>query len=316
MDTLELFEKENSQNLINGIYYLSEMALSVPLSKGGERGINESFENLYLKLRALEGRVYDDETVRNLPDIRTPLHLPHQVRDRLFLKGGTILYKEWSTRKNSSEKLIKYLSEIKKELIILDLGCGNGWLSNKLSEIEHTSVFAVDINLHELEQAARVFGNKSNLIFAYADIFDEGAYNILSKIKFDIIVLAGVLMYFKDIKLLIDKLFGLLNPNGEIHIMDNIFYNEKNIERGRKNSVEHYKQLEVPEMINLVHHHLLSELYSPLERGKSACLQQAGRTGCVMYKPQVLYNPNKFINKIKRKLKPELSPFYWMKIVR
>lgn len=264
MNKLEEFKNNNLNRLKNGVYYLSE------------NPNDGTFEDVYIKLRQAESRVYDDNTVKKLPDINK----------------NHVNYKEWSIRKNSTDKLVKYISELDKELNILELGSGNGWLSNKLSEVNYASVWGVDINTTELEQAAHVFGNKENLVFAYDDIFESK----ITEIKFDIIILAGVLMYFEDLNKLIDKLLGQLNASGEIHIIDNAFYNENNIASAKERTLEHYKQIGVPGAEGIIYHHLLS--------------------GLDKLNPQIIYNPNKLINKFRRKfLDTSLSPLYWMKIV-
>jgi len=265
MGFLEKFRTENSGLISNGVYFLSESPTG------------DSFEDLYIKLRTAEGRLYDDQTVRLLPEINK-IH---------------VHYEEWMIRKNSTGKLTKYLSGMGREMSILDFGCGNGWMANRLSEIAKTEVFGIDINVQELEQAARVFGKKGNLVFVFADLFKSK----ISEIKFDIIVLASVLMYFPDMKALIDKLLSMLNPNGEIHIIDNALYDEKNIAEARRNTLKHYEKLGLPEADNIIHHQLMSELD--------------------IYNPEILYNPKAIANRVSRKVsKPELSPFYWMKILK
>jgi ubiquinone/menaquinone biosynthesis C-methylase UbiE len=262
--SIKEFKNKYSRTISNGVYYLSSPAH------------DNSFEELYLKIRDAEGRIYDDETVSKLPEVnRSHVH-----------------YKEWMVRKNSSEKLIKYISGLENELNIIELGCGNGWLSNKISEMGKTNVIGADVNEHELKQAARVFGNKNNLVFVYANIFDSK----LNEMKFDIIILASALMYFKDVNALIDKLIGILNSGGEIHIIDNPFYSEQNAASARERALEHYKKMGVPEMAELVHPHLLSAL--------NKC------------NAKILYNPGTFVNKLGRKLGKPVSPFFWIKIVK
>ena len=76
------------------------------------------FESLYIQLREKEGRIYPDEEVAQLP-VTSSTH-PH--------------YKEWLIRKESSQKLVSWLKKKKKPLDMLEIGCGNGWLSHKLSD--------------------------------------------------------------------------------------------------------------------------------------------------------------------------------------
>ncbi len=53
---------------------------------------------------------------------------------------------------------------------ILELGCGNGWLSHLLSQSLQRDVCGIDVNRTELTQAARMFGHDQRLSFIAADI--------------------------------------------------------------------------------------------------------------------------------------------------
>ncbi|HET6768518.1 MAG TPA: hypothetical protein VFH08_14000, partial [Chitinophagaceae bacterium] len=71
-----------------------------------------------MQLRKKEQRLYTDGEVRNLPQVPvTHLH-----------------FKEWLVRKRSCDRLIKYLDKKNKRLHILEIGCGNGWLSAQLAK--------------------------------------------------------------------------------------------------------------------------------------------------------------------------------------
>src|SRR4051794_33766657 len=106
----------------------------------------KAFEADYLSLRKKEGRLYTDEEVARLP---------HVVKN-------ASLKKEWAIRSASCQRLIKYLAGKKTKLSILEIGCGNGWLSNQLAAVTKTQVLGLDVNQTELAQAQRVF-SKPNL---------------------------------------------------------------------------------------------------------------------------------------------------------
>src|SRR6185437_11173827 len=125
------------------------------------------FEKQYIQVRSLEGRLYTDQELLHLPDIE-PGH-PH--------------FREWQTRR---------LSTRRASMDILEIGCGNGWLSHQLAELPGTRVTGVDINFTELQQAARVFNNDPNLRFIHGDIRS----GILEDRTFDVIVFAASLQYF------------------------------------------------------------------------------------------------------------------------
>ena len=103
------------------------------------------FEDLYLTVRQKEGRFYTDEQVSQLPDIEE-IH-PY--------------FHEWQMRARSGGRLINYLQKKNKPLSILEIGCGNGWLSAKMAGLNGALVTGLDANKPEIEQARRVFKNSS-----------------------------------------------------------------------------------------------------------------------------------------------------------
>lgn len=215
-----------------GVYYLSEYN-------------KNEFENLYLKLRMKENRIYDDKIARNLPDI----------------KSGHPLFNEWKIRKKSLQKIESYLKSKDKMLDIMELGCGNGWFTHHLAKIKNSYVIGVDINKFELEQAARVFNNFNNHKFFYADIFAD--YFELG--DFDVIILASSIQYFRNINYLMERLLYLTKRNGEIHIIDSPIYNSSEIPKAKKRTKKYYEGI-CPEMSDFYFHHSFEELerYNPV----------------------------------------------------
>jgi len=198
------------------------------------------FEKLYLLVRQKEQRVYSDAEIMNLPGI-APSH-KH--------------YYEWTVRRDSSESLIRYLKKKNQFLKILEIGCGNGWLSHKLAGIPQTEVTGLDINLTELQRAANIFTN-SNLQFVYGDIRE----NVLQNRQFDIIVFAGSIPYFSSLTEIIHLALKSLTISGEIHVIDSFLYDAKTIETAKQTSREYYRNMGFPEMANYYFHHLLNDMY-------------------------------------------------------
>lgn len=200
-----------------------------------------SFEKKYFEIRKQENRIYSDEEVVSLPDIKKS-H-PH--------------FSEWEIRKASFNQLKIFLRKKNKPLFILDIGCGNGWMGNKLTELNNSWVTGMDVNGFEMEQAGRVFKNNRHLEFIYSSPmnlppgFDK---------KFDIILLAASVQYFPDLKLLINQLFSLLKENGEIHFTDTHFYSEKEIQSAKQRSRDYFKRMEQEEMDKFYYHHAWNEL--------------------------------------------------------
>lgn len=198
------------------------------------------FEKKYVELRWIEKRIYSDEEVLHLPEI----------------KKGHLHYSEWEMRKQSCRKMVNYLQKKQRSLKILETGCGNGWLSHQLSMLPGADVIGSDVNFTELQQAARVFGSTPNLQFIYGDIRSEVFENML----FDIVVFAASVQYFPSLTEIINSTFKLLKPQGEIHIIDSHFYKSGEAVIAKKRTDEYYDQLGFPEMADHYFHHCLSEL--------------------------------------------------------
>lgn len=189
-----------------------------------------SFEAIYLDVRQKEGRLLTIQQLQSLPDVTGFRH-----------------QSEWRERIRSASRLINYLQG--EMTNILDVGCGNGWLSYLLAREGH-DVTGVDINRYELEQASEAF-DLSNLDFIYDDLFSptilEGRYSH--------IILSSSLQYFSDLKLLFSTLLGFLHPEGEIHILNTPLYSEKDVAAARDRTISYYEELGFPEMAALYFHH-------------------------------------------------------------
>jgi SAM-dependent methyltransferase len=226
-----------------------------------------SFEENYLAAREKENRLYTDEQVKRLPFIEET-H-PH--------------YKEWLIRQNSLAKLSQHLSLKKRKLDILEVGCGNGWLSHHLSKITGSYVTGIDINKIEIDQANRVFARTENLKFFFGEITDE----IIRQKKFDTMVFAASIQYFPSLNEIIPASLQLLKKEGEIHIIDSHFYKRHELEAARLRTYEYYHSLQMPQMTKHYFHHCVDEL-KPFHH-------------------KILYNPHSLINKLATK-----NPFPWI----
>jgi ubiquinone/menaquinone biosynthesis C-methylase UbiE len=215
----------NAEFINEGIYVLSE--------------IKNDFEEIYLKVREKEKRIYSDNELILLP-FASSSH-PHK--------------NEWNIRAKSFLRFKEYLKTKKQELNILDLGCGNGWFCGQLSKSHNANFYCVDVNLTELKQAGRVFSSE-RIKFFYGDIFSAG----FPENSFDIITINAAVQYFPDLKRLIERLFRLITESGEIHILDSPFYSVNEVENARKRTSDYYNSLGFPEMRNYYHHHTLKEL--------------------------------------------------------
>ena len=228
---------------------------------------------LYLRLREKEGRLYSDDIVAGLP----------------LIPAGHRFAAEWRARSKSASRLTRYLSAQPAPLSILELGCGNGWLSNLLSKAGH-SVFGMDQNLHEIKQAARVFCGRSRLAFFEADIFSAP----FKSACFDVIILASVLQYFENLTALISVLSNYLRSTGEIHILDTPLYLDDELEMASRRTEQYYSSLGFPEMASHYFHHRTSDLQ--------------------VLHPRILYQPRPWTLRLKQLAGQDDSPFPWFVI--
>jgi len=233
--------------------------------------VDTSFESNYIPLREKENRLVTDAELRLLPNaLKTNPH-----------------YKEWQMRQKSCNRFLDYLKTVNHLEDVLDLGCGNGWFANNIIEAKPTCyVLGVDINMTELEQAARVF-KSDEIDFAYGNVFQlDDSY----KESFDLISLNGSVQYFQSLETLLNLLISFLRPNGEIHIFDSPFYTSKDVATAQKRSHTYYKNIGFEEMSKNYFHHDLK----------------------VLQDAEFLYRPKRsFIDRV---LGRRDSPFPWVRI--
>lgn len=209
----------------------------------------QTHEEAYLKVREKEGRILSDEEVKQLPDLPRIRHN----------------YQEWQLRKQTSERFISFLNDEKKPLQVLDVGCGNGWFTAKMAYLADIKVVGLDLNLPELEQAQRLFGNSATA-FCYGNIFEE----VFKDESFDKVVLNASIQYFPVLDLLFSALFRVLKPNGEIHILDSPFYRTQDVQKAKERTAAYYQSMGCPEMAAHYFHHTFQDLaaFSPVIQPK------------------------------------------------
>ncbi len=212
----------DKSHIIDGVYYLS---------KENSSGFDE---NTYIAVRKKEGRLYPDSIVKNLPSFS---------RDKA-------LREEWAVRKKSFDKLIKYI-KAKNFKFVLEVGCGNGWLTNGITAKCNSTVTGLDLNSAELKQAARTFADNERVKFVYGNIFE----NIFPEGSFDLILFAASIQYFKNLNEILNTALRLIKPDGEIHIIDSKFYEKYEIESAKESTRIYYDKLEFPQMIEYYFHH-------------------------------------------------------------
>lgn len=210
------------------------MATDAP-SRSDVRRTPTRWTDLYDTVRELEGRHYPDEIVARLPDV--PSDDP--------------LRAEWRRRADSAERLVRHLARSPLSLKVVEVGCGNGWLSALIARSINARVVGLDLNDHEIEQASRVFAMVPGLSFVVADA--EVATSPLPRPT--TIVLASVIQYIADVPAFIRRLLDWLAPGGEIHVLDSPLYRRGEAAAARARSAAYYVRLGVPAMADAYHHH-------------------------------------------------------------
>lgn len=237
----------------------------------------DRFTQAYLQVRQQEGRLYNDELLRQLPH-PPPLHP---------------LAPEWRARAESAHRLIQHLKQqttATATLRVLEIGCGNGWLTHQIAAtVTSSAVVGLDINRHELEQAARVFKPAPNLAFVFGEARQLAAH---TPAYFDIIILASAVQYFANLPNQVRHWQNLLRPNGQIHILDSPFYTKKTLPKAKLASRQYYQRLGVPELAQHYHAHDI--------------------TSWLQFQPRLMYDPSALKNRLRRRLGlGAYSPFQW-----
>ncbi|MCW3090204.1 MAG: hypothetical protein JWP81_1273 [Ferruginibacter sp.] len=238
--------------------------------EGGPLLADDSFADQYIQLRKKEGRLYSDEVVQSLP----------------VVSSAHPQYSEWRIRKRSSDRLLKYLRKKNTSPNILEIGCGNGWLTARMATVTKGKVWGIDINSIEIEQARRVFGSISNCRFIEGNIFS----GVLEDNKFDFIIFAASIQYFPCLEEILNTALSFLTLQGEIHIMDSKLYQYKEISAAQQRSKAYFDLTGCPGLLVYYHHHCIDNLQG--------------------FQQKVLYDPNALLHKF---VYP-YHPFHWILI--
>lgn len=224
--------------MVRSLYNYNAKAIMIILSSIDKYS---SKEKLYIAVRDAEKRVVDDKLLQLLP----------------YPPDSYIHSNEWKMRAASFERFSKYIlkKHKSKELKILDIGCGNGWMSHQLYNKGHY-VTGVDVNLIELQQAENVFGTNTKLQWIYCDILDDSIINQ----TFDVIVLGASCQYFPNITDLTKRLSQMLASGGTIHLLDSFFYTPDEAVNAQKRTHDYYLKIGYPSMAQYYFHHVIQDV--------------------------------------------------------
>lgn len=225
----------------NGVYLLTDS--------------DHKFEESYLSVRSLEGRVLSDDLVSMLP--RLPQSHP--------------LHREWKRREHSMLYFQNYIST-KDFQSVLDIGCGNGWGTQHIARW-CKNVVGLDLGIHELEQAARC-NTQSNVQYVCCK-----DWSLIPDNSFDLIHFSGSFQYFELDDNFWQQLERILIKGGEIHILDTPFYKDHEQASARQRSDDYFKSLES----DMEHDYYKHQRWSDLRTSYS-----------VMFKPRRVHRIFKF----------------------
>jgi SAM-dependent methyltransferase len=226
------------------------------------------FEEAYIGLRKKENKLLSIAEIRSLPNLRSD----HPDK------------KTWQRREKSVGRILDHLGR-RSSLKILEIGCGNGYLSAQIAKRNH-KVYGLDVNLFELRQAADAFG-ADNITWYCADIL----HDTLPDAPFELIIFAASFHYFKDPVALIECCRQMLTANGEIHIFDSPFYSENEVVHAKQRSLDYFTASSAAPLSDFYSHNTLRVLQA--------------------YKPRMLYKPRPLLQRL---LRIKDSPFPWLMI--
>lgn len=229
----------------------------------------EAFEKAYLNVRKKEARILEDGEVKQLPNISS--RHPHAP--------------EWAIRKKTVRLFREYLM-LRKPAHLLEIGCGNGWFANTVSDLAG-HVTGLDVGSEELEQAARCFGGENRSFVCCSD------WELLPEGRYDLIVFNASIQYFQLNAAFFDSLYRLLAPGGTVHLLDSPFYAKKEQPAAADRSLRYYNSLKSPETAAYYRHHTLEELPDGFQ---------------VVRKPSAMRRNLLLPGRIKARL----YPFYWI----
>ncbi len=236
---------------------------------------NQEKESVYLKTRDKESRLLDDELVSSLPN----------------LPDGQVNSEEWKSRKKSVQRLTALLKS-DKPLRVLDVGCGNGWMTKEVIQaVPDAKVFGVDLNQKELEQAVRIT-NGLNAEFHYMDLLKNCPFE---EEYFDIILFNASIQYFDNLDKLFEKCKVLLQLTGRIIINDSPIYGSAEDSKSASNrSKLYYARLGVDVMSDYYFHHTRSDLErNGFLENKGFTLSKCPFPLWIYTKNQIKHNPDK-----------------------
>ena len=232
-----------------------------------------SFAKHYLDARGKEGRLLHAAELS-----AQPLEPPTTSRKELQFRNFSYrcLLQHLRARRARGETVTR----------ILELGCGVGWLSARLSRDLDVDVIAIDLTAAELFRAQEGAGSvapRTRFIAACVDAMPIKPH------QFDVVIAAAIVQYSPRLSAFTKLACTMCTNAGELLISDSPFYASHELAAARERTLEHYRRIDSAGMASHYHHHSLDELES--------------------LQPQWIYSPKNFGQRLIRKFIGHGSPF-------
>lgn len=118
-------------------------------------------------------------------------------------------------------KLVNWIAEKSPKGKLLEIGCGTGYLLNKISKKTELELTGVDLSDDMLKIARKKLSNDTTLV--QSDIMD---YEI--SVRYDFIILSYIFtLDFVNSAIQMNKIKSLLKPNGRVYVVDFHKYGSK-----------------------------------------------------------------------------------------
>lgn len=120
------------------------------------------------------------------------------------------------------KKLLERILVLKKEDVVLDIGCGVGRLADFFAE-KVRLYQGIDFIKQYIEGARQHYSCYPNVVFTEMSAIDIREEELSSK-EYDIVVATGLMVYFNDAdcKKLMNKLCGLVRKGGQIYLRESV----------------------------------------------------------------------------------------------
>lgn len=155
---------------------------------------------------------FDKAMVASCSESQTYIHDPKQYLSRISEQCNYL----------DAVKLIDWHTYLKKDCMVLDLGCGGGWLTGYLSQMASVStIYALDSSKYFLwdmmPKIVRLMGGKEEKVVPIEGLFaplmfDEGTL--------DVVVASSVLHHAENLETLLREIRRVLKKNGVLVILN------------------------------------------------------------------------------------------------